>query len=141
VFPPFPDAWNGFNKNLSPKMLLIGAGELIRFDGKYKFKSCFIGHELKTSQFISQEEFRFRPEILAEAEETIERVGGRGRVRIGIHVRRTDYKQQLFKAYKIKAPAAKDYYKVIKIFIYSLFGMAYFAFLFFYRCIFIIFAL
>jgi len=60
-----------------------------------------------------QEDFRIRPEILQEVEESIEKAGGKGRVRVGIHVRRTDYKKQLFDAYRITSPATKSYYTVI----------------------------
>lgn len=39
----------------------------------------------------AKEEFRFRPEILQDVEATVKRVGGEGRTRVGIHVRRTDF--------------------------------------------------
>lgn len=36
-------------------------------------------------------ELAFRPEILRDVEATVERVGGKNRTRVGIHVRRTDF--------------------------------------------------
>jgi len=40
-------------------------------------------------------EFRVRSDLQQQVEDTVRRVGGAGRVRVGVHVRRTDYKSYL----------------------------------------------
>lgn len=59
----------------------------------------------------TKDELRFRPEILRDVEETVERVGGKGRTRIGIHVRRTDYDNYLRRDFSA-ALVGKSYYQV-----------------------------
>lgn len=47
-----------------------------------------------------KDELRFRPEILQDVEATVESVGGKGRTRVGIHVRRTDFAKYLKTSFK-----------------------------------------
>jgi Glycosyl transferase family 11 len=60
---------------------------------------------------IAKDEFQFRPEILREVEATVKQVGGEGRTRIGIHVRRTDYFKYLQFGFHTNM-ADKKYYRV-----------------------------
>lgn len=60
---------------------------------------------------IAKEEFRFRPEILREVETTVKQVGGEGRTRVGIHVRRTDFFIYLQFGFNTNM-AGEKYYKV-----------------------------
>jgi galactoside 2-L-fucosyltransferase 1/2 len=62
----------------------------------------------------AQHEFQFRPEILQDVKATVERVGGKNRTRIGIHVRRTDYVEYLLQRHFNSPLVERSYFQVIK---------------------------
>jgi len=59
-----------------------------------------------------EKEFHFRPDLLHEVEETVERIGGQGRIRVGIHVRRTDYASVMPKVFKTSL-VGEEFFKVM----------------------------
>jgi hypothetical protein len=61
----------------------------------------------------TKEEMRFRPEILRDVEATVERVGGKNRTRVGIHVRRTDYAVYLPRQFNSPL-VGENYFQVIQ---------------------------
>jgi hypothetical protein len=76
-----------------------------------KVKETFQGQHMLLQQWILfpepilqfrsrlKKELRFTPQILRDVEATVARIGGRGRTRVGIHVRRTNYAGYLNQAH------------------------------------------
>jgi len=62
---------------------------------------------------LLHKEFHFLLDIQRQVEETIEDVGGRGKVLVGIHVRRTDFAKFLPRVYHTKL-VGDEYFKVRK---------------------------
>jgi len=87
-----------------------------KYKGKHMLLKSWIFLPKLLLKFVddAQHEFRFRPEILQEVEATVERVGGKNRTRIGIHVRRTDYAGYLHKAQFNSPLVEPTYFQVNK---------------------------
>jgi hypothetical protein len=60
----------------------------------------------------TKDEMRFRPDILRDVEATVERVGGKNRTRVGIHVRRTDFASYLSREFHSPLVGA-NYFQVM----------------------------
>jgi galactoside 2-L-fucosyltransferase 1/2 len=86
-----------------------------KYKGKHMLLQSWIFLPKLLLKFVddAQHEFRFRPEILQEVEATVERVGGKNRTRIGIHVRRTDYAGYLNQAHFNSPLVQPTYFQVI----------------------------
>jgi hypothetical protein len=66
---------------------------------------------------LLHEEFRLLPELKLSVDETVANVGGRGKIKIGVHVRRTDFIPYLATHFSASA-VGPYYYKVSKIYFY-----------------------
>jgi len=85
-----------------------------RFRGRSLLLQPYIllPHPVRLFRGSLHEEFWIRPDLQREVDATIEAVGGRGRVLVGVHVRRTDFAQFLPKYFNTGLLADGAFYKV-----------------------------
>jgi len=88
------------------------------FQGQHMLLQQWILFPEPILQFRSRlkKELRFTPQILRDVEATVASVGGKGRTRVGIHVRRTDF-HKFLKANFNTSLVGEDFFKVIVVII------------------------